>query len=487
MIRSLRIRLLMGTLAATACIFLAASGVLYWSIRRVLIREFDATLMAHGDALAALTEQGANGVKTDVTPAQLPGNLPGEMPDFFVVASRTGQVLICSPALAGHAQAFLGAPGPAAPAISSVTLPNGHPGRKLTRLFIPHRDLEDWHPCATTPAPASAMVAIARDIGGLHQKLTHLACLLALIFLSAMVVSGGILWWIVGRGLHPLHLLADEIRTLGSHAMTKRVKTGHVPQELAPVVDRLNELLMGLESAFKRERAFTADAAHELRTPLAGMIMTLQVCASRPRSAEEYQRALNACLDLAGGMRGMVQVLLLMVRIESGQQNPRLEAANLRLKMNETWAEYAAMAGRRRIRVAWDLPDPLPVKTDLALVAMVIRNLLDNAMAYTDEGGLLRIAGQSVPGGAILRMANSGSQVPEQDADKVFNRFWRGDQARQSDRQHCGLGLSLCRRIMTLLGGTIRVETALGGDFAVELHFPDAPTATPTATPSPAD
>ncbi len=467
MIRSLKIRLLIGTLGATACVFLVAAGVLYWSIHRVLLDEFDATLLARGNALAALAEQSPSGIRTDTDPSQIAEYRQGKHPDFFVIATPAGTVIAKSESMADYPVTRLGTAASWRPELAFNLLPNGRPGRRISFRFTPHSDND-----AATGKPQTACVVLACDTGKLHDKNRRLACLLGCVFALAVTAAGGALWWIVGRGLRPLHRLANEIQSIGSHSMSERVASRQVPKELATVVLRLNAMLENLESAFDRERAFTADVAHELRTPLAGMLMTLQVCASKQRTPEEYKHTVAACLQLTGDMRTMVETLLMLARIESGQHPPQFEPVDLRLQMASLWEIQASKAKARHIHLTWDMPAPLQVETDPVLFSVVIRNLFDNALAYADAGGFLRVTGHAIDGHAAIRITNSGSKVREEDADKVFDRFWRADPARESGEAHCGLGLTLCRRIIERLHGNIRIETVLGEHFTVELMIP---------------
>jgi signal transduction histidine kinase len=288
--------------------------------------------------------------------------------------------------------------------------------------------------------------------------------------------------WVVGRGLRPLAAVARRIESIGDKDLSARVDAEKTPAELRPVVDRLNELLARLEAAFLREKTFTADIAHELRTPLAGLTTALEVCASQQRTPAEYEQVITRCLKVSRTMRAMMENLLMLARVDARQLKAATEAIDLPALLADAWKDFAAIAARRQLRVQWNCPETLAVKSDRGLLAMVLRNLFDNAARYAGDAGFIHIDARFQDRHAVIVVENSDSQVAAGDAQKVFDRFWRGDAARSAAGEHCGLGLALCRRIVDVLGGTIAVATERGGAFRVTVQIPAAdPSTNPSA------
>lgn len=463
MIRSLRGRLLVATMAATAVVFILAGLVLYRGIRGQLVAEFDAALQTQADALMSLAEQDADGLKVDLDAMQMPEFKAAEHPGFFWFLDSTGKVVAQSPARV------------AAPALRVVregaeptVLPNGNPGRRLAIQYVPHTEGEQENGAAIVLK--SAVLLVGRDTWRLDGQIERLRWLLGGTFLMAMLSSAGILYLAVRRGLHPLNVLAERIGAVKVD-LNNRVKLKEPPTEMAPVVQRLNELLDSLQAAFARERAFTADVAHELRTPLAGLITTLEIGGSRSRTVDEYRETIGRCLGVSRDMHRMVENLLTLARADAHQLVPTVSSVELEPLLRGCWRAVGELAERRHLKIEWNTSAGVVAATDAALLEMVVRNLFENAVAYSPEGGGVRISMIAQAGDTVIEISNDGSQTDAADTEKVFDRFWRGDAARTAAGQHCGLGLSLCQRIVGILRGEIGVATTRGGQFSVRLRL----------------
>jgi signal transduction histidine kinase len=253
------------------------------------------------------------------------------------------------------------------------------------------------------------------------------------------------------------------------------VELTDAPPELAVVALRLNELLDRLESTMKRERRFTADVAHELRTPLAGIAVLLDVCATRSRTTDEYERTLNKCQRIVRGMHAMVESLMTIARADAGQLPVTYSPVPLAGLMRECWLAFEPAAAAREIKATFDIDAELIVHSDAEKLRMVMNNLLDNAVCHADTGGWLRLEARLLGTASVeLRISNSGSILNDAQAARVFDRFWQGDPARRHTGVHCGLGLSLCRELVTVLSGEISVSSEVGGKFAVRVVLPRA-------------
>lgn len=240
-----------------------------------------------------------------------------------------------------------------------------------------------------------------------------------------------------------------------------------------PVIECLNRLLGRLEAAFERERAFTADVAHELRTPLAGLRSVMEVATSRPRQAAEYAETIGQCLRMGVQLQRMVEHLLALCRLDAGQMEMLPEPVCLAAAVRDAWQPLAVQAAARNLRVDWRTDEEVSIETDASLLGLVLRNVLENAVVHADEGGQITVEAAADPGGACVRIRNSGSQVPPEQAEAVFDRFWRGSTARTEAAVHSGLGLALVRQAVVAMGGRARVRTVVGGDFEMQINLPD--------------
>lgn len=466
MIRSLRNRLLVGGLATTLVVFGAAGAGLYALLRGALIGEFDATLDAQAMALASMVERSRDGFHFDADANPFATADHDARPDYFLITDASGNPIAASPSLRTRPWPMNpAAAGSARPAHAFVEMPGDRRGRTVRFTFTPRS--EDDAPA--TPS-ATATIAVARDATALRHRLNHLAWIVAGVFAAAIALSGAGAALVVHRGLRPLGTLADRIRDLGAADLSERVELRGAPSEMIPIVTRLNVLLGDLESTLARERAFTADVAHELRTPLAGLLATLQVTRSRRREPAEYQTALQRCQTIAEAMIGMVETLLLLARADAHQLAPQTTRLDLAVAAGAAWANHAPDADARDIDARLDLPANATVRTDPKLLDLLLRNLMDNAVTYCDPGGRITLVVTTADDGARFSIANTGSAIDAADVPRVTDRFWRFDAARGAAGHH-GLGLALCRRLADVLAIAMTIRSERGGQFVVELAF----------------
>lgn len=468
---SLRRHLLLGAAAAITAVFAVLAGILYLSVRTWLIAEFDRALLAQAESLKAATEFHHGAVRIDFDgeqPAQFVG---GPHAQYFELWD-SGRPVNRSPSLAGR-----DLPLPALRQNSSDyrfdLLPDGNRGREIATAFELRREPEDPDESSQTkPLHASLTLVVARDTSQLSSELSSLRWLLAASCGAALLIGLALLAWIIRRGLRPLDVIAGRIEGVGRASLSDRLELTGVPRELLPIVDRLNDMLARLESAFSRERAFTADVAHELRTPLAGLETSLEVCASRTRQPQEYQKVLGRCLGVARQMHAMVDSLLMLARADAGTLVVSRKSFSLDELLGESWAAFSDRAAQRNLRVERTGSLDEPIHSDREKLRHVLHNVFDNAVSYADEGGAVSIALAKLPESISLTVTNSGSRLSQDQAERAFERFWRGDAARSEAGTHCGLGLAISRELLAVISGTISVTSTEGGEFCVRILLP---------------
>ncbi len=465
--RSLRSQVVIGASLVAVVILLGSSLLTFTLMRSALRREFDATLIAQARTLTALAVRNQTRLILEYDAYLLPEYARDTQPDVFCFWDRHGQVLLRSPGLAGGDLPLVDG-SLNAPEVHDTVLPDGRPARIVGFTFSPRRL------GSATDAPSEGRglrVAAARDtIEQQHQLMVLGAILIAAAALGSLA-SLVTMAWLSRRLLRPLDQLADRIAAIQPEHTALRLGDLQVPSELAPVRARLDDLLDRLQATLQRERAFTADAAHELRTPLAGLRTTLEVALSRERTAADYRQALDESLDISTQMQGLVDNLLALARVEAGQVRVEREPTNLATLVEQCWGAVAGRAQARNLRRTVAMDGVGSMTLDRAKLRLVLSNLLENAVAYADEGGDLVIAATVDAGYLRLTCDNSGCTLPASDAPKVFDRFWRGDAARSAAGVHCGLGLALCRTLIEVQGGTIDA-TISNGRFALTIRLP---------------
>ena len=465
---SLRRHLLSGTTVVIVAIFAALGGVLYGSVRAWLIAEVDRGLLAQAQALAVATEIHQGAARVDFEGQHPVQFQPGPRAEYFELW-EAGRAVARSPSLEGRDLRFAPA-APDRPAHHFTALPGGRTGRMVSITVHPRPEDEDE--AARTGPHQWVTLEVASDTADLATALTRLGWLLAGSCGAAVPACLFLLTWLIRRGLRPVSTIAGRMERVGRENLSERLDTVAVPLELLPVVQRLNEMLARLQTAFARERAFSADVAHELRTPLAGLETALEVCASRPREPREYERVVAQCLGAVRQMHSMVDTLLALARTENGGMTVVPTSFSFADLIDESWQPFAHRAATKHISVERTGTPESRLVTDRDKLRIVLHNLFDNAVSYCNDGGVVRIEALGSNGTVRMGVANTGSRLSPDQAGQVFERFWRGDVSRTGTGSHSGLGLSITRQLLTLLGGTIAVESTEAGEFRATISLP---------------
>lgn len=471
MLRSLRARLLLGTVGATVLFLIAVGLSLYGLLRSSLINEFDAVLGSKARVLSIMVvegeEKGQVWYKLVYEPSFFPEYERSQDAEYFQIWRSGGQVLKRSPTLERVDLPRL-AGAVSAPAFESLVLPDGRPGRAAGIRFTPRR--EDGEKRSSDPNKEMTLV-VAQGTELLDARLNRFRWLLGGVFAAAIVVASAMLGWVVTSLLTPLQSLANRIARLDADDLSARFSGAYLPSELRPVARRLDDLLRRLEATFAREKAFTADVAHELRTPLSGLRTTLEVMLSKPREAGQYREALDECLVIGRRLQALVDNLLSLAQLDGQRLKPTCEPVQIDYLLRECWKLFAERAAARRVQVVWQVPRAVFAESDPVKLRIVAANLLDNAVSYVEEGGTVTISAANENGMARLSVENTGCTIGPEDVPRIFDRFWRGDRSRAVGL-HCGLGLALCQKIAALLGGTIGAEAVKGGTFRISVAVP---------------
>jgi signal transduction histidine kinase len=402
-----------------------------------------------------------------------------EATEYYQIETADRSRLAKSPSLRKHAGDAARLAEHADDAGAFVQLPDGRRGRAVTIRTTPILDADEL-PEVGGKAPKIA-ITVAKPTSELDRFLTRLRWLLAGVCGIGAIVLLAATAGVIRRSLRPVGKLAGAIGAIGETELGARFDQSAVPRELSPIVARLNDLLGRLESAFDREKSFTADAAHELRTPLAGIKAALDVCATQRRDAAAYDRVVKDCLRVVNGMHAMIDNLLLLAQADADRvrcDTSTFDAAEL---LRETWSRQANRAREKQVKVAAAIPESLPVRTDPAKLALILNNVLQNAVNYVNHAGRIEISMESSTGAngggnsVEIVVRNTGSRLTAGDAQRVFERFWRGDAARSnnSGTRNCGLGLAVCKKLAAVLNATIAAECDESSNtFTLRLRLP---------------
>lgn len=274
-------------------------------------------------------------------------------------------------------------------------------------------------------------------------------------------------WWAVRQGLAPVRRLSHELSQRQAQTL-ERVALGDMPSEMRPLIQALNDLFDRIEHMIVAERRFTADAAHELRTPIAAIRAQAQVAMGAGDDNAQRSYALQSTLAGCDRATHLVEQLLTLARLESGSSAPA-NTMNLNATVRRVAADLAGAALARHQRMALDAGDTCPISGNETLVAVLVRNLIDNAIRYTPPGGKVQISVLCESGHTILRVEDSGPGMTNEDAARLGERFFR---VLGTNQTGSGLGWSIVKRIAQASDAQVQTSRSeLLGGLAVSVTW----------------
>lgn len=365
--------------------------------------------------------------------------------------------------------------------MNGTTLYLSHPGTALPdRAVLGFSDVDDgarrWR--VYSMVARNRIIQVAQPLE-LRRDLAAAAALRSLrpllIFAPLMAL---LIWLLVDRALRPVQRLAQEVRQRDAGSLAPLAEHG-LPSEVQPVAHAINALLARLKLAFDSQRAFVADAAHELRSPLTALRLQLQLLTRAPDAESRRDAAARLEQGVERATR-LIEQLLTAARTGPGENVQQMQAVDLGELARQAVADVWPQAEARRTAIALDAPDA-PGAPDKAIVTgdadalrILLRNLLDNAIRYTPEGGRVDVSVARQQEALLLAVDDSGPGIPPDERERAFQRFYRG-QREAGDGIGSGLGLAIVAGIAARHGAAVALlDSALGG-LRVELRFPLQP------------
>lgn len=335
-------------------------------------------------------------------------------------------------------------------------------------------DLRDWreaHPGEPLPdpEPRELRVTVGHSLGEIEATLHTLRLRLALGFGALFIVLALLPAGIVALALRSLDRISAEADRVGPESPELRIPEASVDREILPLVAALNRALDRLATAYERQKRFSADAAHELRTPLSALRTRCEVALRRPHGPAELRGALEAAHRLALRLSEIVESFLALSRLERGL--PDLEVVDLSELVLEVARLHAPAARAKGVDLRTSASNPVPALGHRGLLAECVSNLVDNAVRYTPSGGMARISTRALPYPMVV-VEDTGVGIPEDALGQIFDRLYRVDAARSRADGGAGLGLSIAREIAQLHGGDVVAESRPGQGSRFELRLP---------------
>jgi two-component system OmpR family sensor kinase len=281
--------------------------------------------------------------------------------------------------------------------------------------------------------------------------------------LPLVVLIAGIGGFVLAtRSLAPVRWMAEQSRSITDKNLHSRLDIGAANEELMRLADSFNELLSRLDQSFETMRRFVADASHELRTPLAVIRGEADVALNRDRNPAEYKESLAIIQDEARRLSRLVDDLLNLARADAGHVNLRVEEFYLNDLLAECCRSVHGPATAKNVQVQCLCPQDVSFRGDQELLRRLVLNLLDNAIRYTPEGGKITVKLEAGERNLRIQVADTGIGIPPEAATHVFERFYRGDQARSRQNGGFGLGLSIVKWIAESHNGAVELTSGPG-------------------------
>lgn len=323
-----------------------------------------------------------------------------------------------------------------------------------------------------TPPAGNDTIQIAIDISQEEEFLAHFRLWFWAILLATSVLFPLVGYRIARQGIRPVEEIAATARRITSTNLRERLRAEGYPSELASLAGTFNEMLDRLEESFERISRFSADIAHDLRTPVNNIRGEAEVALARARTADEYRDVLESSLEEAVRLSDLIGDLLFLARAESPLkyvQRQKVDVCELLGTVREYYDATASDGGITLVTAA--TAEPITAEWDRSLMLRAVSNLVSNAIVHTPRGGTVKLAAAADGDAIRIDVSDTGTGIPAEALPRVFDRFFRVDPSRSKSSGGTGLGLAIVQSIMALHGGIAEVASELGRGTIVTLRI----------------
>lgn len=316
------------------------------------------------------------------------------------------------------------------------------------------------------------IVQVAGSLDDARNVLHSAGLLFVVMTLGLLAAVGGVGTSLTRKVFQAIDDVVRQAHRIGEASLNERLPHPGTQDEIGKLVETLNDMLDRIEQSFEVQRRFTADASHELRSPLSRLRMELEVCLRRPRDAEEYQETLQSCLDEVGRLTMMVEELLVLARLDSGLERSLAEVVPLDAVIKAVVERMQPLATKRNIQMTVAPLKPLTAKIARGSVDLILTNLLDNAVKFSPSDGQIVVRLDEDGTNVAISVTDTGPGIKPEERQQLFERFYRGSIARTTEITGVGLGLSLSQAIARSHGGHIEVSDRDGKGTVFTFIFP---------------
>jgi heavy metal sensor kinase len=461
--QSIRFRLTLWYVAILGIILCSFSGFLYLTLSRSLHRDTDVRIKSIADFVASsyASPYAKYGVNLDRIVEEATGKRPTGK--FIQVLDKKGRIGLKSGSL-GRFQL----------PVSIEALRNASKGR-IT--FETNRTI-DTPPIRIVTMPIvegrriTNIVQVATSLEDVEMALKTLLLILSITIPSALAVAslGG--HFLANRAFRPVNEVIDTARAITSHNLNRRIRIPKVKDEIGRLAETFNEMISRLDQSFRRVRQFSANASHELKTPLTVLKGEIEVALRRARTADEYRTILKSNLEEINNMTKIVDDLLLLSRADAGELTLTKTLVDLPDFLSDIQVQAQVLATAKSIDVYLDNRQQVSAHADVLRLKSMMLNLIENGIKYSPPGTRIDITLGQEDGFAVITITDQGIGIPQEALPHIFDRFFRVDKARSRQEGGSGLGLSISKWVAEAHEGTISAQSQLGKGSAFIVRIP---------------
>ena len=293
-----------------------------------------------------------------------------------------------------------------------------------------------------------------------------------MVLAAALIICPAAGFGIARRGTRPLREVAETARHIGSRTLSERIRAEGYPFEIRVLADAFNAMLERLEESFARLSRFSADIAHELRTPVNNIRGQAEVALARPRTQEDYAEVLGSCLEESVRLSDLIESLLFLARSESPGDHLKRTEEDVGRLLTDLRDYYEATALEKGVTLMAKAGAAEVATIDRALIQRALGNLVANALAHCSAGDSIWLSAERADGKIRIEIRDTGSGIPPEALPRVFDRFYRADSARPRNSGGAGLGLAIVQQIVFLHGGEVNITSEPGRGTSVFVLLP---------------
>ncbi|MCG9891910.1 MAG: ATP-binding protein [Thermosynechococcaceae cyanobacterium MS004] len=472
-LRSFRVRIALSLVLLTGSALMGFGAISWWLIRNAQISRLDEVAKTQLQRLARSQQRDRWQLVEDLLPRLF--GVKEKIPVAFLIRQQTNKAVLYQSRdwptdlnIDGLLPPAPSQPAPPAPTVSASPKLGPKVPLSAPRFTTRQTVTDTWR--IGTISSAQSQVAIAISLQAVDTEMAAIRNAFLLSIALILLLVAAVAWGLSGRALSPIRQLTQAMDGITVEGLDQRVPVGGADQEFAALIQVFNQMLENLDRSFHQASRFSADAAHELKTPLAILQGELEHALHQAEAGSELQQRLSSLLDEVRRLSSIVRKLLLLSLVDAGRINlyrVSVDVSDLLVQLLEDIELLNPV-----LAVESNIEANLRIQGDRDLVAQVLQNLISNAVKYNLPDGWITLSARRSGSQIRITVSNASKNMAAAERDRIFDRFYRGDPARTRNIEGTGLGLSLSREIVRAHSGDLTLDPTPPGQIALTLSFP---------------